>query len=274
MLEKATNFNVDFVVADLEDSVPPAEKTSARNMVAEMAPVLRGAGQHVMVRINALDTGLAEDDIEAVVSDSVEMISVGKINAVKDVQEYDRLLGNAEKRANLADGSLKLVLWLETAPAVQHAYEIASSSPRIAAVTFGAEDYTKDVGIQRTAGAEELRFPRAMIALAANAAGVIPLDTPYVNFRDTEGLENDIKTVVQLGFKGKFAIHPAQVEIITRGFGPSAEEIARAERVIAGWDEATAAGRGSFDLDGEMVDVPVVERARALLEEARVLSSS
>ena len=274
MLEKAVNFNVDFVVADLEDSVPPAEKTSARNTVSEMLPLLKAGGQHVMVRINALDTGLAEEDLKGVVSDSVELISVGKINSVDDVREYDRLLSKAEANTGLATGSLKLVLWLESAKAVQHAFEIASSSLRIAAVTFGAEDYTKDVGIQRSPGAEELRFPRAMIALAANAAGVTPLDTPYVNFRDIKGLENDIKTVVQLGFKGKFAIHPAQVEIIKRGFGPLPEEIARAERVIAGWEEASASGRGSFDLDGEMVDVPVVERARALLEEARALGSS
>jgi len=274
MLEKAVNFNVDFVVADLEDSVPPAEKSSARDTVAEMAPVLKKNGQHVIVRINALDTGLASEDIDAVVSESIEMISVGKINSEKDVQEYDALLGKAEKRANLTEGSLKLVLWLESAPAVQRAYEIASSSARIAAVTFGGEDYTKDVGIQRTAGAEELRFPRAMIALAANAAGVIPLDTPYVNFRDSEGLEKDIQSVVQLGFKGKFAIHPAQVEIIKRGFGPSQHEIDRAREIIAGWDVASAEGRGSFDLDGEMVDVPVVERARALLEEAKAMDLS
>ena len=267
MLEKALNFEVDFVVADLEDSVPPAEKTTARNMVAEMAPLLKDSGQHVMVRINALDTGLTSEDLEAVVSDSIEIISVGKINTVNDVKEYDRLLTHAEKSAGLVAESLKLVLWIESAPAVQNAYEIATSSSRIAAITFGAEDYTKDIGIRRTSGSEELRFPRSVIALAANAAGVTPLDTPYVNFRDMDGLREDIEGVLQLGFKGKFAIHPAQVEVIVNGFGPSQEEIAHAKRIIGAWGEASAAGRGSFDMDGEMVDVPVVERARKLLKE-------
>jgi len=138
MLEKALNFEVDFVVADLEDSVPPAEKTTARNMVAEMTPLLRDSGQHVMVRINALDTGLTAEDLEAVVSDSIEMISVGKINTVNDVKEYDRLLTRAEKSAGLTAESLKLVLWIESAPAVQNAYEIATTSSCIAAVTFGS----------------------------------------------------------------------------------------------------------------------------------------
>ena len=106
MLEKARNFEVDFVVADLADSVPPAEKTSARNIVAEMTPLLRDSGQHVMVCINALDTGLAKEDLEAVVSDSIEMISVGKVNTVNDVKEYDRLFTNAEKSAGLKSESL------------------------------------------------------------------------------------------------------------------------------------------------------------------------
>jgi citrate lyase subunit beta/citryl-CoA lyase len=158
-------------------------------------------------------------------------------------------------------------LWIESAPAVQNAYEIATSSSRIAAITFGAEDYTKDIGIRRTSGSAELRFPRSVIALAANAAGVTPLDTPYVNFRDMNGLREDIEVVLQLGFKGKFAIHPAQVEVIVNGFGPSPEEIAHAKRIIGAWGEASAVGRGSFDMDGEMVDVPVVERARKLLKE-------
>jgi citrate lyase subunit beta/citryl-CoA lyase len=274
MLEKATTFSVDSVVMDLEDSVPSGEKTAARELVAEMAPMLADHGQHVMVRINALDTGLAEQDIEAVVSSSVQVISVGKITSVQDVQEYDTLLNKAENRASLPGGSVKLILWLESAPAIQHAYEIASSSPRITAITFGAEDYTRDLGIQRSEEAEELRFPRAMLALAAHSAGVTPLDTPYVNFRDMEGLDKDIKNVQQLGFKGKFAIHPAQIETIIRGFGPSPEDIAQANRVIGGWEKASADGRGSFDLDGQMVDVPVVERARELLEEARGLGLS
>ncbi len=271
MLEKATDFATDAVVADLEDSVPMAEKPAARDLVAEMVPVLAKAGQRIVVRVNSLDTGLAEDDIAAVVHLDVFAISVGKITSPSDISEYGRLLDAAETNAGLSTGQTKLVLWIETAAAVQHAYDIACSSERIAAITFGAEDYTRDVGIRRTSSGEEVQIPRGLVALAAHAAGVTPLDTPYVNFRDSEGLESDIAEAALLGFKGKFAIHPAQLEPIRRMFGPQPDEIEYARRVIAAWDAASADGRGSLDLDGAMVDVPVVERARNTLAEAAEL---
>ena len=148
---------------------------------------------------------------------------------------------------------------------------IARASTRVVAITFGAEDYTRDVGIRRTASGEEVQFPRSLVALAAHAAGVTPLDTPYVNFRDSTGLESDIAEAARLGYKGKFAIHPAQLEPIRRLFGPQLDEIEYARRVMAAWDAASADGRGSLDLDGAMVDVPVVERARNTLAEAAEL---
>ena len=271
MLEKATGFATDAVVADLEDSVPVTEKTAARDLVAGMVPALAKAGQRVIVRVNSLDTGLAEDDIAAVAHPDVFAVSVGKITSPADISEYNRLLDAAEKSAGMSGGQTRLVLWIETAAAVQHAYDIACASERIAAVTFGAEDYTRDVGIRRTSSGEEVRIPRSLVALAAHAAGVTPLDTPYVNFRDSEGLESDIAEAAQLGFKGKFAIHPAQLGPIRRLFGPQPDEIEYARRVMAAWDAASAEGRGSLDLDGAMVDVPVVERARNTLAEAAEL---
>ena len=271
MLEKATGFATDAVVADLEDSVPMAEKAVARDLVADIVPALAKAGQRIVVRVNSLDTGLAEDDIAAAVHPDVTAISVGKITSPADISEYCRLLDAAEANAGLSAGRTRLVLWIETAAAVQHAYDIARASERIAAITFGAEDYTRDVGIRRTSSGEEVRIPRGLVALAAHAAGVTPLDTPYVNFRDSEGLESDIAVAAQLGFKGKFAIHPAQLEPIRRMFGPQPDEIEYARRVMAAWDAASAEGRGSLDLDGAMVDVPVVERARNTLAEAAEL---
>lgn len=271
MLEKATTFATDFVVPDLEDSVPPAEKSNARALVREMTPVLAEHGKRIMIRINSIDTGLAAGDIEAVVNENVSAISVGKVRSADDVKKYDELLTNAESRAGVAGGSIGLVLWMETAPAVLHAYEIATASPRVTAVTFGAEDYTRELGIRRTEGGDELEFARAMVALAAHAAGVTPIDTPYVNFRDTSGLEEDVRRAIKHGFKGKFAIHPSQLEPIKRLFGPQPEEIAYAHRVVEGWEKASAEGQGSFALDGKMIDIPVVERARDLIGEAAEL---
>jgi citrate lyase subunit beta/citryl-CoA lyase len=271
MLEKATGFATDAVVADLEDSVPMAEKPAARDLVADMIPALAKSGQRVIVRVNSLDTGLAVDDITAVVQPDVFAISVGKITSPGDIAEYSGLLDAAEAKAGLPAGQTLLIPWIETAAAVLHAYDIARASKRVVAITFGAEDYTRDVGIRRTASGEEVLFPRSLVALAAHAAGVTPLDTPYVNFRDSTGLESDIAEAVRLGYKGKFAIHPAQLEPIRRLFGPQPDEIEYAQRVLAAWDAASADGRGSLDLDGAMVDVPVVERARNTLAEAAEL---
>ena len=271
MLEKATGFATDAVVADLEDSVPMAEKPAARDLVAEMIPALAKSGQRVIVRVNSLDTGLTEDDIAAVAQPDVFAISVGKITSPGDIAEYSGLLDAAEAKAGLPTGQTLLIPWIETAAAVLHAYDIARASARVVAITFGAEDYTRDVGIRRTASGEEVLFPRSLVALAAHAAGVTPLDTPYVNFRDSTGLESDIAEAARLGYKGKFAIHPAQLEPIRRLFGPQPDEIEYARRVMAAWDAASADGRGSLDLDGAMVDVPVVERARNTLAEAAEL---
>ena len=271
MLEKATGFATDAVVADLEDSVPMTEKPAARVVVADMIPALAKSGQRVIVRINSLDTGLTADDIAAIVRPDVYAISVGKITSPDDISEYGRLLDGAEAITGLPAGQTLLIPWIETAAGVLHAYDIAQASDRVAAITFGAEDYTRDVGIRRTASGEEVQFPRSLVALAAHAAGVTPLDTPYVNFRDPEGLESDIAEAARLGYKGKFAIHPAQLEPIRRLFGPQPDEIEYARRVITAWDAASADGRGSLDLDGAMVDVPVVERARNTLAEAAEL---
>ena len=271
MLEKATGFATDAVVADLEDSVPMAEKPAARDLVAEMIPALAKSGQRVIVRVNSLDTGLTGDDISAVAQPDVFAISVGKITSPDDISEYSGLLDAAEANAGLPAGQTFLIPWIETAAAVLHAYDIAQASDRVVAITFGAEDYTRDVGIRRTTSGEEVQFPRSLVALAAHATGVTPLDTPYVNFRDPQGLESDIAEAARLGYKGKFAIHPAQLEPIRRLFGPQPDEIEYAHRVMAAWDAASADGRGSLDLDGAMVDVPVVERARNTLAEAAEL---
>ena len=271
MLEKATGFATDAVVADLEDSVPVAEKAAARVLVADMIPALAKSGQRVIVRVNSLDTGLAEDDITSVTQPDVFAISVGKTTSPGDIAEYSGLLDAAEAKAGLPTGQTFLIPWIETAAGVLHAYDIARASKRVVAITFGAEDYTRDVGIRRTASGEEVQFPRSLVALAAHAAGVTPLDTPYVNFRDPQGLESDIAEAARLGYKGKFAIHPAQLEPIRRLFGPQPDEIEYARRVMAAWDAASADGRGALGLDGAMVDVPVVERARNTLAEAAEL---
>ena len=272
MLVKARDFEADVIIADLEDSVPPEEKLNAREIVAENVSTLSGKGQRIMVRLNSLDTGLTKDELVAVIGPHLYGISVGKFESTWDIRECDRIMAAAEASAGLEPGSLKLIPWIENAKAVMRAYELASASPRVVAVAFGAEDYTDDMGITRTDVGDEVYFPRAMVAMAAKAAEVPALDGPFVRFRDPEGLKADTEVALKLGFKGKFAIHPAQIETINAMFSPRPGDVEYARRVVEVWTQAEAQGRGSTSLDGKMIDVPMVKRARSLLAQAEAMA--
>ena len=274
MLERALAFPADIIMVDLEDSVPPAEKTAARQLAAEWIPKLHQAGRRVMARVNALDTGLTGEELAALISPQLYGVSVGKTNSAADLRQIEGLITPWEHAAGLDYGQVKLIPWIESARAVVKVNEIAAMLFRTVALAFGAEDYTNDMGIPRTEDGEEVYLPRATMAIAARAAGIAALDGPYVAFRNPEGLARDAAVARQLGYTGKFAIHPAQIDAINAAFSPTPEEIAYARRVVAAWQEAEAAGRGSLALDGKMVDVPVVKRAQNLLARAAELESN
>lgn len=274
MLTKAAGLPADVLVPDLEDSVPDGEKEHAREIVREVVKTLTQAGRTVIPRINALDTGLARDDLAAVVGPNVYGVTVGKVTSPWEIEQVSAILDGLEKQAGVEVGHTRLIPWLESAMAIVNAYQIASSSPRIVAVAIGAEDFTNDMAVQRSDGGDEVRYARSVVAVAARAAGVIAIDTPYVNFRDAEGLEREVRSALPLGFKAKFAIHPAQLETINTLFSPSEEELEYARRVIVAFAEAEAEGRGSTSLDGKMIDVPVVKRARNLLALAETMAKS
>ncbi len=265
MLEKVLGLSPDAYVPDLEDSVPLDEKENARAVTADLLPRLAAAGPLVIPRVNALDTGLIDDDLAAVVGPHIFAVSVGKVKSAADVQRISDVLRSLERKTGLEDGRVKLVLWLETAQAIVNAYQVCAASPRVVAVAFGAEDFTNDMGIERTRGNSEIEYPRRVVTVAARAADVLALDTPYFAFRDPDGLRDEAREARGFGFTGKFAIHPAQIEIIREAFSPSDEEVAHARRVVAAFEEAEKAGRGSTSLDGEVIDLPVVRRARGLL---------
>jgi citrate lyase subunit beta/citryl-CoA lyase len=265
MLEKAVSFTSDALVPDMEDSVPIAEKSAARNEIANMLPVLAQAGHKCVVRVNALDTGLLEEDMEAAITPYTFGINVGKVDTIWHVKEVEKIVGAVEKRKGLENGQIKLVLFIESALAVVNAYGICASSDRIIAAALGAEDFTVDMGTERTEEGSEVLMPRAMVAMAARAAEILPLDIVYTNFRDEEGLRRDTQLGKSLGYKGKFAIHPAQVDPINELLSPLPDEIEYARKVVQAFEEAEANGRGSTSLDGKMIDVPIVKRARSLL---------
>jgi citrate lyase subunit beta/citryl-CoA lyase len=266
MLEKALGALPDAFVPDMEDSVPWEEKANAREVTASFVSRLAEVGPLVIPRINSLDTGLLEEDLAAVVGPHIYGVSVGKIQSVQDIEYISGVMAHLEKKAGVPVGQTKLVPWIETARAIVHCYDILAASPRLVGAAFGAEDLTHDMGIERTEDDSEVAVARSITCLASRAAEVLALDTPYFLFRNPEGLRQNALASKKIGFKGKFAIHPAQIDIINEVFSPSQAEIDYARRVVEAFDEAARAGRGSTSLDGKVVDVPVVRRARALLE--------
>jgi len=266
MLTKALGLKPDAFVPDMEDSVPPAEKANARETIRSYLPQLAAAGAPVIPRINALDTDWIEDDLAAVVGPQIFGISVGKIRSAGDVSAVSQLIGELEQRSGLALGSIKLVPWIETAEAIVNCSAICRASERIVAVAFGAEDFTNDMGIERLDDELQVAYARSALCVAARAAHVLALDTPYFRLRDPDGLRVNALAAKNIGFKGKFAIHPDQIEALNECFSPSVQEIAHARRVIDAYEEAERGGRASTSLDGWVIDVPVVKRARALLE--------
>jgi citrate lyase subunit beta/citryl-CoA lyase len=265
MLEKALGVLPDAFVPDMEDSVPWDEKANARQVTASFLPRLAQGGPLVIPRINSLDTGLLEEDLTAVVGPHIYGVSVGKVQTTQDIAHISEIISRLEEKAGVPIGQTRLVPWIETARAIVHCYDILAM-PRVVGAAFGAEDLTHDMGIERTEDDSEVAVARSITCLAARAAEVLALDTPYFLFRNPEGLRQNALASKKIGFKGKFAIHPAQIDIINEVFSPSAAEIDYAQRVVAAFDEAAQAGRGSTSLDGKVVDVPVVRRARALLE--------
>ena len=284
MLGKAGRYSPTAYVPDLEDSVPLGNKAQAREITADALSALGGLGKPVVPRVNSLVTGLTEEDLQAVVGPNIVAISIGKVSSAADIEVVDKMISDLEDGRGLQPGSIGVLPWLETASAIVHAYEICDASERVRWVAFGAEDYSADMGIVREVdvgdvgvgsieeyGEASLLYARSAVAVAARAAGVEALDTPYVKFRDPDGLRREAGLAKRLGYRGKFAIHPAQIEAIDEVFSPTANEIERATRVLEAARIAELEGHGSVSLDGEMIDAPVVARAKNVLVKAGIV---
>jgi citrate lyase subunit beta/citryl-CoA lyase len=263
--ERAREFAPDGVILDLEDAVPIAEKPAARQVIRERlgGPLL--AGLSVFVRVNAIDTPFFLDDIRGVVATGLDGIFLPKVESAEQIREAHMALAAVEVRAGLRVGAVRVIPIVETVKAVLCVHEIAGDMPRVLAVAFGAEDFSLDLGVERSSDGLETRYPRARVALAAHAAGVLAIDTPWSNIADPAGLLRETREARQLGFAGKQAIHPSQVATINEVFTPLEADLANARRVVEAYDRAVERGEGAIQLDGKLIDVPMVERARHLL---------
>ncbi len=271
MLRKAPTYGADVVIADLEDSIPAAEKAAARATVEQTIEAGELSAARVVVRINGLNTLESSLDVKAAVRPGVWGLKIPKVNSPAELRELDSVVADLEGHAGLERGAIRFLPTIETPLAVVRAYEITSASPRVAAVTFGGEDLLVSLGIERSPEELELLHARGATAIAAAAVGVPAIDGVYTNYMDEEGLVEQTGLIKQLGFSGRSVIHPRQIAPVHRVFSPAPEEVEHARSVVEAYEQAAAAGRGSVGLDGKMIDLPVVRRAQNTLARAESL---
>jgi citrate lyase beta subunit len=279
-LSKTTKLQADGLPSifcpDFEDSVPPSMKLKAIEETINHLSILNTI-RPVYPRLNSLSSGLFHRDLDSILTSStINQIKGFIIPKLNSLSEYVTILSALEKKELQFSKELpsqnppfKLIPWIESTKGLINMREILnfdSKFKRIEAMAFGAEDFTKDFEIERTKNLEEIRIARNLFAITAHAFDVIALDTPFVEFNNDEGLKNDICNVKSLGFKGKFAIHPNQIKTINEQFSPNRKEIDWAIKIKSIFGKAIEEGKGAIEIDGEMVDFPVYNRALRILK--------
>ena len=260
MMAKAAASEADEVIFDLEDGCAPSQKLPARKTLVEAFNTLDFAGKIRAFRPNGIHTKFFYRDVIEVVEaagDKIDVIVLPKVQEAADVLFADRLLMQIEQNAGLAVGRIRLEALIETAKAVLHAEAIAASTPRLAALIFGVVDYAGNIGARDPVREQFAlyHYPKAKTVAAARAAGIDVIDGVTLQFRDLEQCEHDARSAAQMGFDGKWAIHPAQVPVINKVFTPSPEEITRAQEIIALYEKADAdSGLGAVVYKDEMID--------------------
>ena len=257
MLRDAPLYGADSIMFDLEDAVSLKEKDSARVLVHSALKTFDYGNIEIVVRINALDAGGAED-IEAMVLAGVDVIRLPKTETAQDIIDVEAVITEVEQQNDIPVGTTKMMAAIESAEGVLNALAIAKSSTRLIGIALGAEDYVTNMKTRRHPDGQELFFARSMILHAARAAGIAAIDTVYSDVDNTEGFEAEVRLIKQLGFDGKSVINPRQIPLVNTIYAPT-------EKVIWGIREAEAKGSGVISVNGKMVDKPIVERAERVI---------
>lgn len=265
MIQKGPGLGADAVILDLEDSVSPEQKDAARFLVTRAIDTINFGLSEVMVRINPVAHG-GLIDLEKVLIAGPDSIVVPKCESKEDVLAVEDAITRANPKKPVS-----ILPMIETAKGILSAYEVASASSMVDAITFGGEDFTQDIGATRTKGGKEIFWGRSLVVIAAKAAGVQALDTVFSDIKDEEGLRSDTEEIKQLGFDGRAAIHPAQIEIIHECFAPSEKEMQNAANVLYAAEIARQEGKGVAVVRGKMIDKPIIERAQKLIRFAERL---
>ena len=278
-VEKAFTLGADAVILDLEDAVALEEKEAARKPVAAALAAPHGCRGYV--RVNAMGTPFCFRDLTEVLGRGVDGVVLPKVESAADLHAIDWLIANLERERGLAVGAVELIPTIETAAGMGRIERILqarglkpySGSWRVKRVAFGAADYALDLGLTPRVSAEgdepELLYARQRVVLASRDAGVEPpLDSPWFKLKDLDGLRRSVAASRRAGFQGRMCIHPEQVGPVNEGYAPTPEEIARAERVVAAFRAAEAKGSAAIQVDGQMIDYPIVREAERVLRSA------
>ncbi|MBP2077170.1 HpcH/HpaI aldolase/citrate lyase family protein [Oceanobacillus polygoni] len=263
-LYKAKELSADVIIYDLEDAVPIERKKSSRIKVNKAINETRG--QVSFVRVNAPATPYFIDDLNGIIGENLSGIVLPKVNQTDDIVIADYLLGQLERKHNLAKGTFSIIPLIETALGVYNVHEIAQASERILCLCFGAEDFMLDLNIEQNGQQPELTYARSKLVIASRLAGKeAPIDSVYTNFQDVKGLEEEAQVAKQSGFQGKLVIHPNQIEVVNEVFYPTTAQIEEAQKIVALYNRSLERGEGAIQFGGKMIDVPVAERARKIL---------
>lgn len=263
-VDGAAKRGADAIILDLEDSVAASEKERARRLIPEAAEIVSRGGADVVVRLNR-PMRMTVRDLEAAIGSGVHAVALPKAASAQHVQLVAEIIDELEQERGIPIGTTKILAMVETASAFFRIAEIAKASPRLVGLNLGAEDFALSAGMLPEA--EGLFMPKQMCVFAARAAGIMPLGFvgTVAEFHDLDGFRQTVRRSRRLGFMGASVIHPSQIAILNEEFRPGTVEIDQARRVVAAYDKALADGIGAVTVDGKMIDVPVVERAKSLL---------
>lgn len=269
-VDKAHTRGADAIILDLEDAVAASEKENARSRVMQAAEKVCRGSSDVLVRINR-PWRLALKDLEATICPAVQALALPKVDSGEQVQVLSEVTAELESERGMVVGATQFFVSIETVAGFLRVQEIAAADERVVAIGLGAGDFSLCTGV--FPGPEELVYPNLQVVIAARAAGCIPLGllSTTDDYTDLDRFRAIARRSRRLGLQGSACVHPHQVPILNEEFSPTKEEVAQARRVIAAFEEALAAGKGAIEVDGKMVDLPVVRGARVLLESHEVI---
>jgi citrate lyase beta subunit len=273
MIEKAAATSADCIVFDLEDAVPVSQKARARQQVTEALRRIEFGSKYKAVRVNGIATNFIFEDIMQIAEASPDAIVVPKVGSAADIRIVEGILDGAEKNLH-SDKKTALQAIIETAKGVQAVDEISRASRRLTALIFGMGDYFADIGAKF--GSMEdywstCLYPRSRIVVAAVAAGIDPVDTMFPNFKDIDGLRADARKAAAMGFKGKWVIHPSQIETVNEIFSPALDEIRFARTLLAAYEKSTSEGVGAISVNDMLIDEAAIVSAIKLRDTAKQL---